>query len=75
MKRVLLIETTPMVKRLRAENTKLRCLLKHADDVVIWEHTYARSGFQEEIEEVLGIGGETVELAIGGENTNEIKQE
>jgi hypothetical protein len=34
----------------------LRKLLKHADDVVIWEHTPARSGFQEEIEEALGIG-------------------
>lgn len=34
----------------------LRELLRHADDVVIWEHTPARSGFQEEIEEALGIG-------------------
>lgn len=34
----------------------LRSLLKHADDVVIWEHTPARAGFQEEIEAALGIG-------------------
>ena len=38
------------------ENVALRALLKHADDVVIWEHTPARSGFQEEIEVALGIG-------------------
>lgn len=38
------------------EIERLRELLKHADDVVIWEHTPARSGFQEEIEEAIGIG-------------------
>lgn len=38
-----------------AEIEQLRALLKHADDVVIWEHTPARSGFQEEIEAALGI--------------------
>jgi hypothetical protein len=41
--------------RLRKERERLRELLAHADKVVIWEHTPARSGFQEEIEEVLGI--------------------
>lgn len=39
-----------------AEIGRLRALLKHADDVVIWEHTPARAGFQEEIEAELGIG-------------------
>lgn len=37
------------------EIERLRALLRHADDVVIWEHTPARSGFQEEIESALGI--------------------
>lgn len=45
-------------RRLEAENEKLRALLSHADDVVIWEHTSARYGFQEEIEEALGISDE-----------------
>lgn len=39
-----------------AEIERLRELLRHADDVVIWEHTPVRSGFQEEIEDALGIG-------------------
>lgn len=40
------------------EIERLRALLKHADDVVIWEHTPARTGFQEEIEDALGIANE-----------------
>lgn len=40
------------------EISRLKELLKHADDVVIWEHTPARPGFQEEIEEALGIGAD-----------------
>lgn len=46
------------IERKDAEIAKLHRLLRHADNVVIWEHTTARSGFQEEIEEVLGIGHE-----------------
>lgn len=34
---------------------RLRDLLRDADKVVIWEHTPARAGFQEEIEDALGI--------------------
>lgn len=37
------------------EIERLRSLLRDADDVVIWEHTKARAGFQEEIEAALGI--------------------
>ncbi len=40
----------------QAEIVRLCALLRHADDVVIWEHTLARAGFQEEIEDALGIG-------------------
>lgn len=42
--------------QMETEIERLRALLRHADDVVIWEHTSARSGFQEEIEMALGIG-------------------
>jgi hypothetical protein len=44
------------LERKDAEIERLRALLQHADDVVIWEHTPARAGFQEEIEAALGIG-------------------
>lgn len=40
----------------RDEIAVLKELLHHADEKVIWEHTQARSGFQEEIEAALGIG-------------------
>ena len=43
------------IAKLREEKERLLALLKHADAVVIWEHTPARSGFQEEIEAALGI--------------------
>ena len=43
-------------KLLFEDTERLKALLKHADDVVIWEHTPARAGFQEEIETALGIG-------------------
>lgn len=36
-----------------AELEKLYELLRHADNVVMWEHTSARRGFQEEIEVAL----------------------
>lgn len=54
-------EARQEAKRLHAEIERLRALLRHADDVVIWEHTTARSGFQEEIESALGIGDEQSE--------------
>ena len=48
---------TPSPEHLEAadEIERLRFLLKDADKVVIWEHTAARQGFQEEIEAALGI--------------------
>lgn len=51
-------ERLRLCREARAEIERLLALLKHADDVVIWEHTPARSGFQEEIEAALGIGSE-----------------
>lgn len=58
-------EVRQMAQRAADEIERLRALLRHADDVVIWEHTSARSGFQEEIEMALGIGSAHEQKADG----------
>jgi hypothetical protein len=50
-----LTDTATALEAAQRENAKLRELLKHADDVTMWEGGFARAGFQEEIEAALGI--------------------
>ena len=45
------------IERLHDEIEKLKELLRHADNVMVWEEWPGlRHGFQEEIEAALGIG-------------------
>jgi hypothetical protein len=48
-------ELAAIIERTADKVERLRDLLRHADAMVIWELTGTRPGFQEEIEEALGI--------------------